>query len=328
MASSTYKTKSGETVTREIIKYNTDSGEVQLSRSIIRKYLVSGKGEVTDDEVMMFLTLCRYQKLNPFLREAYLIKYSNDSPAATVVGKEVFTQRAAKNEQFNGFTAGVWVRTEEGELEPRTGSMVLPGETIAGGWAKVFRKDWDNPVEASVSFEEYAGYKDREKGILNRMWGAKSATMIRKVALVQALREAFPRTFAGLLDSSEVDTGDTPLPETAVKVEATIVDEADTGDVTPEAEEGWEEMGGENDPDHIPREEPKDTLQQDTKQCRDAVTLLKKRNFIDGEGASKATSRITELAANKDIPGLRALHNDLKELYMEKIGKELDGGSQ
>ena len=36
------------------------------------------------------------------------------------------------------------------------------------------------------------------------LWKGKKATMIRKVALVHALREAFPSTFGSLYDESEV----------------------------------------------------------------------------------------------------------------------------
>lgn len=52
-----------------------------------------------------------------------------------------------------------------------------------------------------MSFDEYAGRK--KDGSLNGQWSKKPATMIRKVALVQALREAFPKTFGGLYSAEE-----------------------------------------------------------------------------------------------------------------------------
>ncbi len=52
----------------------------------------------------------------------------------------------------------------------------------------------------SVGFDEYAGKKD---GSLNSQWAKKPATMIRKVAVVQALREAFPDRFQGLYAQEE-----------------------------------------------------------------------------------------------------------------------------
>lgn len=181
-------------------KANGDQ-EIKLSPSIVRNYLVSGNPEaVTDQEVTMFLQLCRYQRLNPFLREAYLIKYGNE-PATIVTGKTVFEKRAAKNELFNGMESGIYVVGKDEEIKTRTGSMKLPGETIVGGWAKVHRKDWEIPVEVSVSLEEYVGRK--KNGEVNRQWASKPGTMIVKVAETQALRKAFPDDFEGLYDAAE-----------------------------------------------------------------------------------------------------------------------------
>ena len=96
-----------------IVKYATEHGEVALSPQIIKQYLVSGDAsKVTNQEVMMFLALCKYQKLNPFLREAYLIKYGNN-PATIVTGKDTFTKRAAANPACKGWEAGIIVKTEK-----------------------------------------------------------------------------------------------------------------------------------------------------------------------------------------------------------------------
>ena len=81
--------------------------------------------------------------------------------------------------------------------------MVLPDEKLVGGWAKVFIKGKE-PEYQSVSFDEYAGRK--KDGSLNSQWAKKPGTMIRKVAVVQALREAFPDRFQGLYASEEMAT--------------------------------------------------------------------------------------------------------------------------
>ena len=43
---------------------------------------------------------------------------------------------------------------------------------------------------------------------MNGQWSKKPGTMIRKVALCQALREAFPQTLGGMYDLAEVDVDD------------------------------------------------------------------------------------------------------------------------
>ena len=185
-----------------VTEYKVGEESIRLSPTIVRKYLVNGSGNVTDQEIMMFIGLCKYQHLNPFLREAYLIKYGNQ-PATIVTGKEAITKRAMRNQRFSGQKAGVVIfHDESGELEYRDGSLLIPGEQLVGGWAKVFVKGFDVPIEAAVSFEEYVGRKG--DGSINSQWAKKPATMIRKVALMQALREAFPEELGSMYASEEM----------------------------------------------------------------------------------------------------------------------------
>ena len=173
----------------------TDSvtgADVELSIQEIKQTLCP---TATDQEAKMFLEICRYQGLNPFTRDAYLIKYNN-SPATIVVGKESFTKRAEQHPQFAGMIAGVIVKQEDGEITERKGSLSLDGETIVGGWATVHRNDLKIPVDITVKLEEF----DTQRG----PWVKMKGTMIRKVALVSALREAFPSTFAGMYDGAEM----------------------------------------------------------------------------------------------------------------------------
>lgn len=185
----------------KVVEYESNGETVKLSAETIRNYLVSGGGNVTDQEVMMFLTLCKYQHLNPFLKEAYLIKFGN-SPATIVTGKDVFTKRAKRNKDYKGKQAGIIVQDANGQIVEREGTFYLPDEKIVGGWAKVYIDGYEKPEYASVSFDEYAGRKSN--GELNSQWATKPATMIRKVALVQALREAFPEDFGGMNAPEEI----------------------------------------------------------------------------------------------------------------------------
>jgi len=181
----------------EIVKYQTSGGEITLSPAIIRKFLVSGQGKLTDQECMMFLALCKYQKLNPFLREVYLIKYGNEA-ATMVTGKETFLKRAAKNEKYAGHKTGI---SSDGKM----------------AWAEIFCHGHQVPIKCEVDYSEYVGKK--KDGTVNRMWKEKPRTMLKKVALVQALREAFPQDFGGMYSQEEINTIDQPLPVDSVTVE-------------------------------------------------------------------------------------------------------------
>lgn len=156
--------------------------------------------EATIAECRIFLETCKQYHLNPFTKEACLIHYDNkngDTASTIVLGKTCYMKMAEAHPQYDGFEAGVIVFIPEvGEIIHREGSIVYKGEELVGGWAKTYRKDRSRPFYEEVNFSEY----DTKKSL----WVTKPATMIRKVALVHTLREAFPATFGGLIDESEV----------------------------------------------------------------------------------------------------------------------------
>lgn len=187
-----------------VYEYESNGEKVKLSAQSVKRYLVSGGGNVSDEEVMMFISMCRFQHLNPFLREAYLIKYGETQPATMVVGKEVFMKRARRHPDFSGLQAGIIVvDNETGVAEYREGTFYEKElERLAGGWAKVFIRGYQVPFYASVPLDEYIGRK--KNGEVNGQWASKPATMIRKVAMAQALRDAFPEESAGLYAPEEI----------------------------------------------------------------------------------------------------------------------------
>ena len=200
---------------RDVVEYQAGKETVILSTEYIKKYLAGDNPNVTDSEAVMFLNLCRYQHLNPFLREAYLIKYGT-APATMVVGKDTLLKRARANKDFDGLQAGLMVLDKDGNLVEREGSFRLPSDTLLGGWARVYIKGMSTPYYSAVEWSEYAGTD--KNGNLNSMWRNKRATMIRKVALSQALREAFPDDLGGLYEPEEINTIQEELPETPIEV--------------------------------------------------------------------------------------------------------------
>lgn len=183
----------------EVPQALTPSAPADLSVQTIKKYI---NDKATDEEAYVFLQLCKARGLNPFLKEAHLIKYSHTAPATMVVGKDAFTRKAEEHKQFDGFEAGIIVRVaEDTPAEERIGTFMDLGETLLGGWAKVYRKDHKHPSVCTVSLGEYS--KPGRNGKPNS-WDNIPATMIRKVALVQAHREAFSSEMSGMYDQSEM----------------------------------------------------------------------------------------------------------------------------
>lgn len=176
-------------------KFNVNGEEVKLTGSIVKNYLTRGNEKVSDQEVVMFINLCKYQKLNPFLNEAYLVKFKG-SPAQIITSKEAYMKKAERNEDFEGFKAGLIVQRDTKILEIE-GAFALKTDTVLGGWAEVYKKNRKFPYVAKVNLDEY------NKG--QSTWNQKPKTMIRKTAIVQALREAFPEDLGAMYVEEEQD---------------------------------------------------------------------------------------------------------------------------
>lgn len=146
--------------------------------------------KLTKPEMALFLNLCAMFQLNPFKREVYPIKYKADEPASFVIGYETYLKRAERTKNWAGLETGAEI-----------GENGIPTKA----WADVFRKDWTRQLHHEVHYAEYvqtkAEYKNGAptgKRVPNKMWAEKPITMLKKVAIAQAMRMAFPDEMAGL----------------------------------------------------------------------------------------------------------------------------------
>ena len=185
-----------------VVKFEVEGQEIKLTPKIVQEYIVGSDVPITNQEFKLFTELCKVRKLNPFLREAYLIKYKAGSPAQLVVGKDAILKRAVLNPNYDGMECGIIIQKEDGTVEERQGTFRLGSEQLVGGWARVYRKDWTHPTYSSVSFNEVA--QKTGQGQLNSNWGNKGATMVEKVAKVRALRETFVEDLAGMYEAEEM----------------------------------------------------------------------------------------------------------------------------
>ena len=235
-----------------IVRYTASDGtEVKLSPAIVAKYVLTGNGEASDKDVFSFLAKCRARGLNPLAGDAYMTSYRNrdgSTSTSVIVSKDYFVRTATQQVGFDGMRAGVVVANRKtGELTYREGSIVgKNSECLVGGWAEVYDKGRRFPSRAEVSLDEY------DQG--RSLWKSKPATMIRKVALVQALREAYPGAFGGIYDRDEMPEPVIPIPdaptvdeqpEEAEAVEAETVAEpgsVDADEAEAPAEDGYYEQ--------------------------------------------------------------------------------------
>lgn len=148
--------------------------ELELIKATVAK-------DASDGEFKLFLYRCKSLGLDPLKTgQVHFIKYGS-SPGAIVVGLDGFRSIA----QRTGKHAG----TERGVTRDAAGK-------VTGGWAKVYRTDWQRPAHEEVSLAEFNTGK--------AMWSKFPETMIKKVAECAALRMAFPDDTGDLYAEEEV----------------------------------------------------------------------------------------------------------------------------
>ncbi len=207
------KQEKGQAVTKQgqTWEWETPHGLVKLSLDLVRRYFCP---DATEPEVMHFLAVCKFNRLNPWLKEAWLVKYESGEAAQIVVAKDYFVRRASEHPQYAGFKAGILVgiKDQAGKLilDRREGCFFVEGETLLGGWCEVYRSDREFPTLVEITLKE--AIRKKKDGTPTKFWRDNEATMVRKVPVSRAHREAFPKEFEGLLDESEV--GEHPGPMT------------------------------------------------------------------------------------------------------------------
>jgi len=189
-------TESKSTVVERVQEWETPYGLVKLGIETVRAYFCP---KATDQEIMHFMAVCRYHKLNPWLREAYIIKYEDGREASIVMGKWAHARKAEEHPQYAGTQSGIIIQTEDGEIERREGTFFLEPEKLVGGWAKVYRKDRDKPEFREVRLQDWFR--------VGPYWKSSPAHMINKVAVSQARHEAFPGEYTDLISDEEAQSG-------------------------------------------------------------------------------------------------------------------------
>lgn len=139
--------------------------------AVAEQYLESFGSKLTKAHKTQFLNICQSFGLNPFLRQIYGIPFGDKFNI--IVGYEVYLQRAETSGQLAGWRA--WTEGEGKEMK---------------GCLEVTRRDWKAPFYHEAYLVEYSQN--------NTMWKDKPRTMIKKVAIAQGMRMAFPVELGGI----------------------------------------------------------------------------------------------------------------------------------
>lgn len=192
-----------------IFKIESSIGTIEVTPKSIQALMAP---EANYADCLRLILICQSAKLNPLLKEAYLVKFGNKHEV--IVSINGWLKRANSQPDYRGHTEGILAcmidpKTKvQGEVRDFRGTFLPPNHILLGAWAEVYRQGFEKPFYTSVSCKEYAKR--------NPTWDQFGCTMITKVALVRAITGAF-----GLRDSyleEEIPEPEKPLAQSFVSL--------------------------------------------------------------------------------------------------------------
>ena len=215
--------KSNTDLAERPLTYELATGEeMKLTMSMVKKYLVTGNRElVTTQELIFFMQLCKARKLNPFLREAYLIKYSPSEAAQIITSIQRIRADAMAHPLCQGWQTGlIFWDTEKNEQIETSGIVPRSKEKdryeLLGAFFEAQPKNWSMPYRLEVNLEGYI--KKTKSGDITAFWKPeKQPFMIMKVAESQGLRNLFQNDAGAGLYVEEELVGEHMAPPTDMK---------------------------------------------------------------------------------------------------------------
>lgn len=142
----------------------------QISIADVKKYIAPN---ATDKELFLFMGICKSYGLNPLKREIHFVKYGN-AAASIIVGYETYLKRAERTGKLDGWQC--WIE-----------DMGKPTERAV---IEIKRKDQSMPIVWEVYRKEF----DKQQS----SWKTMPTFMLKKVAIAQGFRLAFPEEVGGM----------------------------------------------------------------------------------------------------------------------------------
>ena len=144
--------------------------------------------QLTEPEKLQFIEIAQAFHLNPFKREIHVAVYGEGEyrRLSIITGYEVYLKRADRTGKLDGWKA--WV---EGE-----------GDAMKA-LVEIHRKDWSESFVHEVYWRE--AVQKKKDGTLTSFWTKQPKFQLKKVAISQGFRLAFPDELGGLpYDASEL----------------------------------------------------------------------------------------------------------------------------
>jgi phage recombination protein Bet len=157
--------------------------EQKIQKETILEYLkVFGFDKsLSETEIQQFIQTALAGNLDPFKREIYIAAYGEgvNRKVSILTGYQVYLKRAERTGKLDGWHARI----------DGNGSQMK-------AVVEIFRKDWSHSFIHEVYWEE--AVQKKKDGSPTQFWTKQPRFQLRKVAMAQAFRLAFPDELGGL----------------------------------------------------------------------------------------------------------------------------------
>jgi phage recombination protein Bet len=183
------------------VSYEVAGQKINLDIETVRSFIAVGSN-ITNNEIIFFMEACKYQGMNPFTKDMYLVKFNDTVQMMTSIN--VMTQRLNEYDRLEGWNSGIIVINQETQKEEYKKGTFFNKKTeeLVGAWFEAHMKGWKTSFMETINLDDYL--KFNKFGKPQSQWASMPAVMIEKCAVAFGIRRILPGEFKGVYTADEI----------------------------------------------------------------------------------------------------------------------------
>jgi phage recombination protein Bet len=206
---------------------------------LIKRTIAKG---TTDDELALFLAVCRHTGLDPFQRQIYAVKRRDLDTGGDVmaiqIGIDGYRAAAERTGEDDGMDPPQWCGPDGNWRDV----WLNDDDPPRAARVSVYRKGKSRPYVATALWSAYA--QRRKDGQLTRMWRTMGPHMLAKCAEALARRAAFPSQLSNTTTEDEIQDAEIVVERTTARPLPPQPAQSQTSPTTPTSHAAQAQPGG------------------------------------------------------------------------------------